>query len=148
MSRSLRIAVADEPACAVVPDHPLLGHGRGRGQDGRDLVEKCRLAHPDLVVPISRCPTWTASTRRPNLPQRPTVPVILVSAYHDPSLIAQAENHVLAFLVKPIKQADLDWRSAIASRRFEQFQALRERRPTSARPSRTARSSSRPRASS
>ena len=36
----------------------------------------------------------------------------------------------MAYLVKPIKQADLEPAIALAMRRFEQFQALARRRPT------------------
>ncbi len=55
------------------------------------------------------------------------IPVILVSAYHDHDLIQRAEeDHILAFLVKPIKLADLEPAIAIAIRRFEHFQALRQ----------------------
>src|SRR5262249_45272192 len=35
-------------------------------------------------------------------------------------------DHILAYLVKPIKQADLEPAIGIAVRRFEQFQALRQ----------------------
>ena len=42
-------------------------------------------------------------------------------------MIERAEaDHILAYLVKPIKQADLEPAIAIATRRFEQFQALRK----------------------
>jgi response regulator NasT len=55
------------------------------------------------------------------------LPVILVSAYHDPELIARAEaDHILGYLVKPIKQSDLEPTIALAMRRFEQFEALRK----------------------
>ena len=55
------------------------------------------------------------------------VPVILVSAYHDPELIARAEaDHVLAYLVKPIGLADLQPAIAIAVRRFGELQALQK----------------------
>jgi len=51
----------------------------------------------------------------------------LVSAYHDAELIARAEaDHIMGYLVKPIKQADLEPVIALAMRRFEQFQALRK----------------------
>ena len=54
------------------------------------------------------------------------MPVILVSAFHDPGLIERAEtDHVTAFLVKPIKQGDLEPAIALAMRRFDQFQQLR-----------------------
>jgi response regulator NasT len=53
------------------------------------------------------------------------VPVILVSAFHEPELLERAEaEHVLAYMVKPIKAADLVPAIGIAVRRFEQFQAL------------------------
>jgi AmiR/NasT family two-component response regulator len=53
------------------------------------------------------------------------VPVILVSAYHDSSLIQRAEaDHIMAYLVKPIKQPDLEPVIGLAMRRFEQFQTL------------------------
>jgi len=53
------------------------------------------------------------------------IPVILVSAFHDHDLIERAlEDQVLAYLVKPIKQADLTTAIALARRRFSEFQAL------------------------
>ncbi len=54
------------------------------------------------------------------------VPVILVSAYSDAKLIERAEaDHIMVYLVKPIKQADLEPAIGLATRRFEQFEALR-----------------------
>ena len=56
-----------------------------------------------------------------------SVPVILVSAYHDADLIARAmADHVMAYLVKPIKQADLATTIALAVRRFKEFIALQQ----------------------
>ena len=53
-------------------------------------------------------------------------PFILVSAFDDPGLLARAEvAPVLAYLVKPIKQADLKTAIGLAMTRFEHFQALR-----------------------
>jgi response regulator NasT len=55
------------------------------------------------------------------------VPIILVSAYHDPALIERAEaDHILGYLVKPIKPTDLEPVIALTMRRFEEFQALRQ----------------------
>ena len=52
---------------------------------------------------------------------------LLVSAHHDPETVRRAEaDYVMAYLVKPIKQADLEPAITIAFRRFEQFQALRK----------------------
>ena len=58
--------------------------------------------------------------------ERP-VPVILVSAYHDPTLIERAAgDHVLAYLVKPIGVADLQPAISIAVRRFVESQSLQK----------------------
>jgi response regulator NasT len=59
--------------------------------------------------------------------ERP-IPVILVSAYHDPALMNRADAaHILGYLVKPIKQTDLELAIALAMRRFEQFETLRQK---------------------
>ena len=55
------------------------------------------------------------------------IPVILVSAYHEPELFQRAsQEHILAYLVKPIKQADLVAAIFIVMQRFEQFRMLRK----------------------
>ena len=52
---------------------------------------------------------------------------LLVSAYHDPDLVERAlADHVLAYLVKPIKQPDLETAIALARRRFREFRALQQ----------------------
>ena len=106
------------------PGPPGRRRGPERPRAGRAVP---RPLSPTWSSPTSRCPTWTASTPpRRSTGKRP-VPVILVSAYHDPEFIRRAEaDHILAYLVKPIKQADLEPAIAIAMRRFEQFQALRK----------------------
>src|SRR5262249_38458809 len=55
---------------------------------------------------------------------RPT-PVVLVSAYHDQELIQRAgTDYVQAYLVKPIKQADLEATIGLDVQRFDHFRAL------------------------
>jgi response regulator NasT len=54
------------------------------------------------------------------------VPVVLISAYHDEELRARArQEYVMAYLVKPVKQPDLETALDLAMARFEQFQAVR-----------------------
>jgi two-component system, response regulator PdtaR len=58
--------------------------------------------------------------------ERPT-PVILVTGYTDHELIERAENsHVMAYLVKPIKSAELEPTIILATRRFQEFQTLQD----------------------
>jgi response regulator NasT len=50
----------------------------------------------------------------------------LVSAHHSADDLRRVENeHILGYLIKPVKQADLEAAITIALHRFEQFQALR-----------------------
>ena len=130
MNEPLRIAVADdEPDMRDYFQKSLtrLGHQVvAVAADGRELVEKCRAAAPDLVITDIKMPDLDGIDAAAQLYRERPVPVILVSAYHDPSLIERAEvDHILAYLVKPIKQADLAPAIGVAMRRFEQFEELR-----------------------
>jgi response regulator NasT len=131
MKEPLRIAVADDE-----PDMrdyfakilPRLGHRVVvRAANGAELVEQCRAAHPDLIITDIKMPDMDGIDAAVEIYKDCPVPVILVSAYHDPGLIQRAEaDHILGYLVKPIKQADLGPVIALAMRRFEQFEELRK----------------------
>jgi response regulator NasT len=131
MGRSLRIAVADDET--EMQEYfrtilRLLGHTIVAVADtGRELVEKCREQKPDLVITDVKMPDMDGIEAVSQLSGEVPIPAILVSAHHDPETIARAEQtHVLAYLIKPIKQSDLEPAIAIAMRRFEQFQDLRK----------------------
>jgi response regulator NasT len=131
MTRSLRIAVADDE-----PDMrdyfrkilPRLGHQVvAVAENGRDLLDICRMAKPDLVITDIKMPDMDGIDAATLIYQEMPIPVILVSAYHEPELIERAEaDHILGYLVKPIKQSDLEPTIALAMKRFEQFEALRK----------------------
>jgi AmiR/NasT family two-component response regulator len=125
MSQPLRIAVADDE-----PDMrdyfsrilPRLGHRVvAVAKDGADLVEQCRAAAPDLVISDIKMPELDGIEAAARLCKERPTPVILVSAYHDQARIDRAD-HVMAYLVKPIKVSDLPPVIALAMRRFEQLQ--------------------------
>ena len=131
MNHPLRIAIADDEA--DMRDYfqkilPAQGHlVVSVAHTGRELVEHCRTHKPDLVISDVKMPDMDGIDAAVELYRDSPIPVILVSAYHDPELIARAEaDHILAYLVKPIKQADLEPAIALAMRRFAQFQALRQ----------------------
>jgi len=130
MNRSLRIAVADdEPDMREYFQKSLtrLGHKVFVVGNGRELVEQCRAVKPDLVITDIKMPDLDGIDAATQIYQDRPVPVILVSAYHDAALLERAEaDHILGYLVKPIKQADLEPVIALSMRRFEQFEALRQ----------------------
>ena len=128
--QTLRIAVADDE-----PDMrdyfarilPRLGHRVvAVAQNGAELVAQCQTEHPDLVITDIKMPDMDGIEAATRIYQNQPVPVILVSAYHDPELIQRAEaDHVMGYLVKPIKQSDLDPVISLALRRFAQLPEAR-----------------------
>jgi response regulator NasT len=96
-------------------------------QTGRELVEQCRAVHPELVITDVNMPELDGIVAATEIYREQPLPIILVSAYHDARLIRRAEaDHIMAYLIKPIKQADLEPAIAIAMRRFEEIQSLRQ----------------------
>ena len=129
MSQPLRIAVADDEI--DMRDYyqailARLGHVVvSVAGNGKELVEHCRTHRPDLVITDIKMPDLDGIDAATAICQHCPVPVILVSAYHDRELIDRAEaDHIMGYLVKPIKQADLEPVISLAMRRFEQFQTL------------------------
>jgi response regulator NasT len=131
MNQSLRIAVADdEPDMREYFQKSLTRMGHkvvAVAATGRELVELCRAQAPDLVVTDIKMPDMDGIDAAAQVYRERPVPVILVSAYHDAALLERAEaNHILGYLVKPIKQADLEPVIALSVRRFAQFEELRK----------------------
>ena len=131
MSDTLRIVVADdEPEMVKFLQETLklLGHQVvGEAATGEQLIQTCRKANPDMVITDIKMPDMDGIEAAARLCQSHSVPVILVSAYHDPELIERAvADHVMAYMVKPIKQADLATTIALAVRRFKEFTALQQ----------------------
>jgi response regulator NasT len=124
MSTPLRIAVADDEPdmrdyfrkCLKRLGHEVVAVA----QNGRELVEMCRAVRPDLVITDVKMPELDGIDAAGEISRERPVPVILVSAYQDVALAERAEaDHALGYLVKPIKQADLEAAIALAVRRRE-----------------------------
>jgi response regulator NasT len=131
MSNPLRIVVADDES--DMRDYfrrmlPRLGHQVvAAAANGLELIDQCRKQSPDLVITDIRMPDMDGIAAAALIYHERPVPVILVSAYHDATLIERAEaDHILGYLVKPTKQADLEPTIAIAMRRFAQVRELQE----------------------
>jgi response regulator NasT len=126
MTNGLRIAIADdEPEMRDFFKRmlPRIGHQVvAVAENGSQLIELCRDLHPDLVITDVKMPGVDGIDACGKIFRERAVPVVLVSAHHDPEMIARAEaNHVVAYLVKPIGLADLQPAIAIALQRFSEF---------------------------
>lgn len=131
MTTNLRIAVADDEL--DMRDYfarilPRLGHQVVCiAENGRQLVDFCRQDFPDLIVTDIRMPEMDGIEAAAALQNIRPVPVVLVSAFHDPQTMQRAQDdRVLAYLVKPIKQADLQAAITVVMRRFDERNARRQ----------------------
>lgn len=127
--RSLHIAVADdEPDMRLFFREvlPHLGHVVVvEAGNGRELVEGCRAKRPDLVITDVRMPDMDGLRAAAEVNAVSQVPVILVTAHHDPAVLAGlGADYVMAFLTKPVKPVDLEAAIHLAMLRFGHFQAL------------------------
>lgn len=135
MTESLRIAVADDERDTrewYEEVLPLMGHVvAAAAASGVELVEKCKADFPDLIITDVKMPDLDGLDAVGQICDIRRVPVIVVSAHHEPELIERAtESHVSAYLVKPFKQADLEAAIAVAVSRFEAFEMLHQERDT------------------
>jgi AmiR/NasT family two-component response regulator len=131
MTAALSIAVADDESrmrdyyCSILP---LLGHRVVVAAcDGREMVEHCRETRPDLIITDIKMPNMDGIDAAREICRGEPIPIILVSAHHEADLLERARSeHILAYLVKPIKRADLETAISVAMQRFEEFRALRK----------------------
>ncbi len=128
---NLRISVADdEPDMREFYQRMLthLGHRVvSCSANGRELVDECLRQLPDLVITDIKMPELDGLHAAEEIGQKFPVPVILVSAYHSPDMVEQAnESCVQAFLTKPIKLADLAPTIELACRRFHRSHDLHQ----------------------
>lgn len=130
-NRSLRIAVADDEGFMrkyMQTILPRLGHQViAVAETGRELVERCGQLQPDLVITDVSMPEMDGLEAAVAIYRERPLPIIVISGFHGPELIERTVvAHVMAYMVKPIKQSDLEPVIALAMRRFEQLQKLQD----------------------
>jgi len=97
---------------------------RRRRAGGLDLVEKLR---PDLVFLDIKMPGLDGLAAAEQLIAAHRVPVIILTAYGDRALIDRArEAGVMGYLMKPLREADLEPAIQVALARYRDLQALAE----------------------
>ena len=126
---ALRIAVADdEPDMRLFFREllPHLGHQVVvEAATGKELVERCRTARPELVITDVRMPDMDGLEAAAEINRDGQMPVILVTAYHDEDVMARtAANYIMAYLAKPVKPPDVQAAVHLAMLRFGHFQTL------------------------
>lgn len=126
----LRVAVADDERDMRQFLQEMLTHLGHQvvavAETGRQLVEQCRTAHPDLLVVDIKMPDTDGLDAAAEVNRQRPVPAVVVSAHHEAGLLERAQaDYVMAYLVKPVKPTDLQAAVTMAMSRFAQFQQAR-----------------------
>jgi len=103
----------------------------GEAATGQELIELCESETVELIITDIQMPGMDGLDAIAKLSRTRHVPVILVSAYHDEHYIERARQYqVLAYLIKPITDTDLQPAISIAMERFSEFQTLQRETDT------------------
>ena len=133
MQHPLSVVVADdEPDILeyMVETLFFLGHRVvASASNGHELVAVCQEREPDLIITDIDMPLMDGIRAAHEICRSRPVPVILLSAYFDSRFIeGELRDHVLGYLMKPVKDADLEPAITLAQTRFEELHRLRRER--------------------
>lgn len=129
-AKALRIAVADDDK--DVRDFlerylPILGHSvHSVARTGRELIDHCRINHPDMIIADVRMPDMDGLEAIDAISRFAQAPAILITGHSTPTAIERARAlGVMSYLVKPVTENDLAPAIALAHRQFGELSALR-----------------------
>lgn len=126
---TLRIVIADNESIIRMDLKEILeeaGHTVvGEAPDGLKAVELARKCHPDLVIMDIKMPEMDGITAAKIISNEKLAPVLLLTAFSQKEIVEKAKDSgVLAYLVKPVKEANLFPAMEIALSRFQEFAEL------------------------
>lgn len=126
---SLRIVIADNESIIRMDLKEILqeaGHTVvGEATDGLKAVELVRKHRPELVIMDIKMPEMDGITAAKIISNEKLAPVLLLTAFSQKEIVEKAKDSgVLAYLVKPVKEANLFPAIEIAMSRFQEFAEL------------------------
>ena len=127
--RPLRIVTADNESIIRMDLKEMLeeaGHTVvGEAVNGQKAVELAKKYRPDLVIMDVKMPNMDGITAAKLISAEKLAPVLLLTAFSQKEIVEKAkESGVLAYLVKPVKEANLFPAIEIALSRFGEMQEL------------------------
>ena len=125
----IRILIADDEAIIRMGLRAMLmdlGHVVvGAARDGQQAVAMAREYNPDLAILDIRMPGLDGVDAANMIWADRPIPLILLTAFSDRPTIERArDSAILAYLTKPVKEADLAPTLAVAQARFAERMAL------------------------
>ena len=127
----LRIVIADNESIIRMDLREILeeaGHTVvGEASDGLKAVELTRKFHPGLVIMDIKMPEMDGITAAKIISNEKIAHVLLLTAFSQKEIVEKAKDSgVLAYLVKPVKEANLFPAIEIAISRFQEFAQLEQ----------------------
>lgn len=128
----MRILIADDEALTRMGLRTMLqemGHTvAGAASDGLTALALACETQPDLAILDIRMPGMDGLAVAQALARHCPLPVVMLTAYSERDLVerATATETVQAYLVKPVREADLAPALELATARFAEWQALRQ----------------------
>lgn len=127
----LRIVIADNESIIRMDLKEILeeaGHNViGEATDGLKAVELVRRERPDLVIMDIKMPEMDGITAAKIISNEKLSPVLLLTAFSQKEIVEKAKDSgVMAYLVKPVKEANLFPAMEIALSRFKEFMDLEQ----------------------
>ncbi len=128
-ARKRRVVIADDESIIRLDLGEMLTNLGyevvGEGGDGAVAVELAQKLRPDLVIMDIKMPDMDGIAAARELTRARIAPVLLLTAYSEQQLVERAkEAGVVAYLVKPFREAELLPAIEIALSRFAEFQVL------------------------
>lgn len=128
MAQTRLVIADDESLIRMNLKETLVGLGYlvvGEAGDGVTAINLARSLQPDLVVMDIKMPKLDGIQAAEVLTQERIAPVLLLTAYNDRELVDRARDAgVIAYLVKPFREADLLPMIEVAIARFNELRSL------------------------
>ena len=100
-------------------------HVIGEAGDGASALHMARELRPDLVVMDVKMPGLDGIDAARILTEEHVAPVVIVTAYGEHELIQRAgEAGVIAYVLKPLRDRDLESAITVALSRFSEFEEM------------------------
>ena len=126
----MRVLIADDEALIRMGLRSMLrdmGHTVvGAASDGRTALRMACETQPDLAILDIKMPEMDGLAVAQAIAERCALPVVMLTAYSEGDLVrrAAATETIQAYLVKPLREAELGPAIELAVARFSEWQAL------------------------